>query len=318
MNKRALICGVTGQDGAYLTQFLLEKGYEVIGTSRNPLEENAYNNLSRLGIQDNFETFKMAPDDLQSVRRTIKRFRPDEIYFLAGQSSVGRSFEHPVETIQSNTLGVCNILEVMKTLDSPPKLYCAGSGECFGDTLGDAADETMPFSPSSPYAVAKASAYWLVNNYRQSYQLFACTGILFNHESPLRPKNFVTQKIISGAKQIADGEKEKLHLGRLDIYRDWGWAPEYVEAMWLMLQQDDCQDYVVATGEMNKLESFVQHAFSYHSLDWRDHVVQNPKLWRPSDHVFSRGNPSKVKAKLGWSARYHMADVVQLMSREIS
>lgn len=316
MKKRAIICGVTGQDGPYLAKFLLGKGYEVFGTSRSQLENVTYTNLSRLGIRNSVEILSMMPDDFRSVMLTLKEYRPDEIYFLAGQSSVGYSFSFPAETIQSNVLGTLNLLEAIMTLNLPTRSYFAGSGECFGDTNGKPANETMPFNPKSPYAVSKASAYWLVNNYREAYHLSACTGILFNHESSLRSESFVTQKIVSAARRIAHGSKEKLRLGRLDISRDWGWAPDYVEAMWLMLQQEAPRDYVIATGETNTLEEFVHLAFSHHGLDWREHVIQDTALFRPSDFIVSIGDPQKAKNDLGWTARHRMNDVVKLMTRD--
>jgi len=222
MNKVALICGVSGQDGALLAQLLLAKGYDVWGTSRDAEGRN-FSNLVRLGIRDSVRLISMNPEDFSSVFRTIKQSNPNEIYFLAGQSSVGLSFEQPAETIQSNVSSVLNILETCRILERPIRLYNAASSEVFGNTGDQPANEETPFRPRSPYAVAKASAFWLVNNYREAYGLFACNGILFNHESPLRPERFVTQKIISAARRIAAGSREKLQLGRLDIARDWGW-----------------------------------------------------------------------------------------------
>ena len=186
------------------------------------------------------------------------------------------------------------------------------SSECFGD-INNVADETTPFAPRSPYAVAKAAAFWEVANYREAYGLFACSGILFNHESPLRPERFVTKKIVAAACRIAAGRPEKLHLGNITIRRDWGWAPEYVEAMWLMLQQDKPEDFVIATGESHSLEEFVETAFSAVSLNWRDHVLLDPGLLRPTDLAAGRGNPAKARVRLGWQARYRMRDVVRLM-----
>ncbi|MCZ8134584.1 MAG: GDP-mannose 4,6-dehydratase, partial [Algoriphagus sp.] len=219
----ALVCGISGQDGAYLAQLLVSKGYRVVGTSRDA-QGNAFSNLKRLGIKEEVNLISMDVEDFRSVLVGIKKSKPDEIYFLSGQSSVGLSFEQPAETIQSFTVGVLNVLEAVKMMDHRIKVYHAGSSEAFGDTLGVAATEETPFQPRSPYALAKASATWLVNNYREAYQIFACTGILFNHESPLRPERFVTQKIITTARRIANGSPEKLTLGRLDISRDWGWA----------------------------------------------------------------------------------------------
>ncbi|QWE10855.1 GDP-mannose 4,6-dehydratase [Polynucleobacter sp. es-EL-1] len=310
--RTALICGVSGQDGSYLAQFLLAKGYTVFGTSRDA-QGSSFSNLQKLGIKDRVTCISMVPEDFRSVLVALRKSSPDEIYYLAGQSSVGLSFEQPAETIQSIALGTLNILEGCRMMDKRIKIYHAGSGECFGDTKGEPADEKTPFYPMSPYAVAKASAYWLVNNYRDAYGLFACTGILFNHESPLRPERFVTQKIIRAVKRIAQGSDEKLELGRLDIARDWGWAPEYVEAMWLMLQQEAPQDFVIATGTTMTLEDFVKTAFEQVKLNWRDHVVQDPSLFRPTDLAIGNADPSSALRELGWKATTCGAKVVEKM-----
>lgn len=316
MNKGALICGVSGQDGAYLAHLLLSKGYTVWGTSRDA-QGNSFNNLSRLGVKDRVRLLSMDPEDFRSVFMALRTSAPDEIYFLAGQSSVGLSFEQPAETIQSITLGTLNILEACRLVENPVRLYHAGSSECFGDVTGqDPANEKTPFQPRSPYAVAKSSAFWLVDNYREAYSLFACTGLMFNHESPLRPERFVTKKIISAAKAIASGSTEKLVLGRLDIARDWGWAQEYVEAMWLMLQQDQPEDFVIASGKTYTLEAFVAEAFSAFSLDWREHVIQEPSLFRPTDLSISRGDPRNAERRLGWRAMSCMTDVVRNLVKD--
>jgi len=315
MNKVVLICGVSGQDGALLAQLLLAKGYDVWGTSRDAEGKN-FSNLVRLGIRDSVRLISMNPEDFSSVFRTIKQSNPNEIYFLAGQSSVGLSFEQPAETIHSNVLSVLNILETCRILEHPIRLYNAASSEVFGNTGDQPANEETPFRPCSPYAVAKASAFWLVNNYREAYGLFACNGILFNHESPLRPERFVTQKIISAARRIAAGSREKLQLGRLDIARDWGWAPEYVNAMWLMLQHDSPDDYIIATGQTNTLETFVAKAFAFFNLDWREHVQQNHELFRPTDLLVSRANTTKAELKLGWKARFKLDEVIEGMAKE--
>ena len=312
MNKHALICGVSGQDGAYLARFLLSKGYEVWGSSRDA-QGSSFINLQKLGIKNQIKVISMIPEDFRSVLVALRKSEPDEVYYLAGQSSVGLSFEQPAETIQSITLGTLNMLEACRMLDKQPKVYSAGSSECFGDTEGLPANELTPFHPQSPYAVAKVSAFWLVDNYREAYGLFVCTGILFNHESPLRPERFVTQKIISTAKRIAQGSEEILELGRLDISRDWGWAPEYIEAMWLMLQQDLAEDFVIATGETNPLAVFVAEVFKQLGLDWRKYVKQNAQFMRPTDLLVSVGDASKAKLKLGWQAKYKMKDVVRTM-----
>lgn len=314
--RTALICGVCGQDGSYLADLLLKKGYEVFGTSRDA-QGSSFSNLKKLGIADSIKYISMVPEDFRSVLMALRKSNPDEIYYLAGQSSVGLSFEQPAETIQSITMGTLNILDGCRMMDKHIKIYHAGSGECFGDTNGEPATERTPFYPRSPYAVAKTSAYWLVNNYRDAYGLFACTGILFNHESPLRPERFVTQKIIHSVKRIAQGAQDKLSLGRLDISRDWGWAPEYVEAMWLMLQQDKPKDYVIATGATNTLEEFVRAAFDQAGLNWKNHVIQDPNLFRPTDLAIGRADPSKALKELGWKASTIGIEVVKKMYQSI-
>ena len=314
--KVALICGVSGQDGSYLAELLLSKGYSVFGTSRD-VQGSSFSNLHQLDIKEQVQYISMVPEDFRSVLVALRKSKPDEIYYLAGQSSVGLSFEQPAETIQSITLGTLNMLEGCRMMDKQIKLYHAGSGECFGDTQGKPANEQTPFYPMSPYAVAKSSAYWLVNNYRDAYGLFSCTGILFNHESPLRPERFVTQKIVRAVKRIAQGSSEKLKLGRLDIARDWGWAPEYVEAMWLMLQQERPQDFVIATGTTITLEEFVQAAFEEAGLNWRDHVIQDPSLFRPTDLAIGRADPSKAAKALQWHASTRGVDIVKKMYQTI-
>lgn len=308
----ALICGVGGQDGSLLACFLLGKGYRVFGTSRDA-QGSTLNNLRRLGIENRITLLSMSPEDFRSVFVALKRSDADEVYMLAGQSSVGLSFEQPAETMQSISQGTLNMLEACRMHEKLVRLYHAGSSECFGDTRGIPADESMQFTPRSPYAVAKASAYWLVSNYREAYGLHACTGILFNHESPLRPERFVTQKIIQAVKRIAQGSDEKLELGRLDISRDWGWASEYVQAMWLMLQEDRAQDYVIATGKSHTLQEFVEYAFHCVGLDWRNYVIQSPAFFRPTDIVISAANPAKAFKELGWSAKYDMYRVIESM-----
>jgi len=311
-NKKALICGVSGQDGAYLSKFLLNKGYEVFGTSRDA-QMSSFAGLKALGIRDRVHLESMAVIDFRSVLQVLAKTKPGEVYNLAGQSSVGLSFHQPVETLESISVGTLNLLEAIRFTDLPVKFYNAGSSECFGDTNGAPADESTPFRPRSPYAVAKAAAFWEVANYREAYKLFACSGILFNHESPLRPGRFVTKKIIKAACRIADGSKEKLNLGNISIARDWGWAPEYVEAMWLMLQQDQAEDYVIATGETHHLEEFVDEAFRNVGLNWRDHVATDPSLLRPTEITVGKGNPSKANRQIGWKAKYKMRDVVKMM-----
>lgn len=310
--KRALICGISGQDGAYLAQLLLSKGYDVHGASRDA-QMSAFSNLQCLGILGNVQLVSMSLNDFRSVLQTLVNVDPDEVYNLAGQSSVGLSFQQPVETLESISVGTLNLLEAIRFTGKPIRLYNAGSAECFGENDGKPSNETTAFRPRSPYAVAKAAAFWEVANYREAYGLFAASGILFNHESPLRPERFVTKKIVAAACRIASGSKEKLSLGNLSIQRDWGWAPEYVEAMWLMLQQEQADDFVVATGETHSLESFTSAVFECFQLNWRDCVVIDPTLFRPTDLVISKANPHKAKTKLGWKAQYKMPDLVRMM-----
>lgn len=313
--KTALICGVSGQDGTYLAQLLLSKGYTVWGSSRDA-QGSSFANLQRLGIREQVKLISMVPEDFRSVLMAVKKSQPVEIYYLAGQSSVGLSFEQPAETIQSVVIGTLNMLEACRMFDTKIRLYHAGSSECFGDTKGEPANEKTLFNPRSPYAVAKASAFWLVDNYREAYGLYACTGLLFNHESRLRPTRFVTQKIIQTAKRIAAGSGETLTLGRLDISRDWGWASEYVDAMWRMLQLDNPEDFVIATGKTYLLEYFVDLAFATHQLDWREHVKQSNEFMRPTDLLVSRSDPSKAQKILGWQAQMDMPQVVKQMMND--
>ena len=312
--RRALICGISGQDGAYLADLLLNKGYVVIGTSRDA-ETLSARNLAKLGILGRVQLESMATHDFRSVLNVLRKADADEIYNLSGQSSVGLSFQQPVETLDSIISGNLNILESIRFLDKPVRFYNAGSGECYGDTGPDGATEDDPFRPRSPYAVAKAAAFWLVANYREAYGLHASTGILFNHESPIRPARFVTRKIIAAACRISRGSAEKLVLGNLEIRRDWGWAPEYVEAMWKMLQADAPRDFVVATGECNSLEDFVREAFSAVGLDWRQHTEISASLYRPTDISEGRGNPERIGRMLDWRPRYRMREVIGMMVR---
>lgn len=310
--KTALICGVSGQDGAYLAELLLGKGYLVYGASRDA-QVTSFHNLVRLGIREQVKTVSVNIHDFRSVLQAILKIRPDEVYNLAGQSSVGLSFEQPVETLESISIGTLNLLEAIRFSELPIRFYSAGSSECFGDTGKEAADENTPFRPRSPYGVAKAAAFWQVANYREAYQLYACTGILFNHESPLRPERFVTQKIVSAAVRIANGSQEKLLLGNIDIARDWGWAPEYVDAMWRMLQQERADDFVIATGQTNKLRDFIQAVFSYVGLEWERYVEIDKSFFRPTDIAEGYANPEKAKERMDWKANHLMVDVAKLM-----
>lgn len=313
--KTALICGISGQDGAYLAQLLLGKGYRVVGTSRDALMGH-FTGLTALGIRTQVSIVSMALNDFRSVLQTLNRVAPNEIYNLAGQSSVGLSFDQPMETIESVAIGSLNLLEAIRFTGRDIRLYNAGSSECFGNSGELPCNETSPFRPRSPYAVAKATAFWQVANYREAYGLHASSGILFNHESPLRPERFVTQKIVRAARRIANGSQETLKLGNLAICRDWGWAPEYVDAMWRMLQQDRPADFVIATGHSASLEEFVAEAFSVVGLDWRAHVTIDRSLYRPTDIESSLADPSLAEKILGWSANRRMPDVVRGMLAE--
>ena len=308
----ALICGVSGQDGSYLARLLLQKGYVVYGGARDA-QGSVFANLHSLGVYEQVRTLSINLQDFRSVIQALAKAQPDEIYNLSGQSSVGLSFEQPVETLESIATGTLNLLEAIRFTGRTVRFYSAGSGECFGNTGGVPAHENTPFRPCSPYGVAKAAAFWEVANYRDAYNLYACTGILFNHESPLRPARFVTRKIISAACRIAAGSSEKLRLGNLDIERDWGWAPEYVEAMWQMLQQREPSDFVIATGQSNKLSDFIEKAFSCVGLEWTDHVEIEPALFRTTDLMVGRADPGRAERLLGWKAAKLMPDVVRLM-----
>ena len=315
MPKKALICGISGQDGAYLAALLLSKGYVVHGAARDA-QIAEFQNLKRLGIKDLIVFHSIALNDFRSVLQVMANVEPDEVYNLAGQTSVSLSFEQPVETLESISIGTLNFLEVIRFLRKPTKFYNAGSGEMFGNCYDKAADEETACRPKSPYAVAKATAFWEVANYRESYNLFACTGILFNHESPLRPERFVIKKIISAACRIAAGSQEKLSLGDISVVRDWGWAPEYVEAMSLILSHDTPDDYVIATGVSNTLEDVVTEAFRAVGLDWREHVLSDKSLLRPSEILVGRANPSKANNVLGWRANSFLHDVIRMMIAE--
>jgi GDPmannose 4,6-dehydratase len=311
---RALICGISGQDGTYLADLLLRKGYTVIGTSRDA-QTGTFSNLDRAGLIDKVKLESMATHDFRSVLQLLRKIEPDEIYNLSGQSSVGLSFNQPVETLDSIIAGTLNILEGIRFLGRQIRFYNAGSGECYGDTDAQGAVEESPFRPRSPYAVAKSAAYWLVANYREAYGIHASTGILFNHESPYRPHRFVTRKIVSTACRIYRGGSERLTLGNTRIRRDWGWAPEYVEAMWKILQCKDPGDFVISTGSSHSLEEFVRETFTILGLRWEDHTDASDELYRPTDISEGKGNANKAFRVLGWKAKSHMQEVVAMMVR---
>jgi len=326
---KALITGVSGQDGAYLSRLLLNLGYDVYGTSRDA-QIATFRSLESLGIRDKVKTESMAINDFRSVLQILTKIRPDEVYHLAGQSSVDLSFQQPVETLESISIGTLNLLEAIRFMGLPIKLYNACSSECFGYIRGRPADEKTSFYPRSPYAVAKATAFWEVVNYREAYGLFACSGILFNHESPLRPDRFVTRKITSAACRIAEGSEEILLLGDISVSRDWGYAPEYVEAMQLMLKQTVPDDYLIATGETHSIKEFIECAFRHVGLDivWEGTGIEDkgtdrksgkilvgvsPELIRPSEVGIVTGDYTKAKEKLGWRPRTGFEDLVRIM-----
>jgi GDPmannose 4,6-dehydratase len=305
VTRIALIAGITGQDGAYLARHLLDLGYRS-DTSR----------LHRLGIREDVELISLAPNDFRSVLKALSSVQPTELYNLAGQTSVGLSFEQPVECMESIAGGTINFLEVLRYLRAPTRLFSAGSSECFGDTQEQPANEATAFHPRSPYAVAKSTSFWQVANYREAYGIFCCTGILSNHESPLRPRRFVTQKIIEGVRSIKRGESHELRLGNLDIWRDWGWAPEYVVAMHMMLQATEAKDYLIASGKTTSLREFVSFAFAAACLDEGSYLISDSTLLRPSDLKYSAMNPSLIAADLGWAAQITPAEIVHRMYDE--
>ena len=308
--RTALIFGASGQDGSYLCQHLLNLNFEVHGTARDK-EASAFRGLHVLGIKDRVILHSVMLNDFRSVVNVLNKVAPEHIYNLAAQSSVGLSFDQPVETIDSIMHGTINVLEAMRFLNLNSKFYNASSSECFGNTGDTPADEIRAFRPRSPYAVGKSAAHWAVNNYREAYGLFACSGILFNHESPLRPTRYVTQKIVRGVADIKDGKTDILELGDIDLERDWGWAPEFVIAMQRMLELDTPEDFVIASGKSYSLRDFVATAFAVHGLDWTRHVKSSDAFRRPSDIKVSRGNPEKAKRLLDWSAKFAMPQVVE-------
>jgi GDPmannose 4,6-dehydratase len=310
--RKALICGMGGQDGSYLAAHLLDLGYTVVGTSRDA-QASRFDGLTRLGIRDRVTVESMSLVDFRSTMQVLSRTQPDEVYNLAGQTSVGLSFNQPVETFESIVIGTVNLLEAIRMLSRPIRLYNAGSSEMFGNAGEQPAGETTVLRPCSPYGIAKATSFWQIAQYRQAYGIAACTGILFNHESPLRPERFVTQKIVAGACRVAAGEQDVLSLGDLSVRRDWGWAPEYVVAMHRMLQMETLQDFVIATGQTTSLEDFVREVFASLGLDWRKHVVRDPALTRPSEILSGQADTSHATARLGWTARSKMKDVARMM-----
>lgn len=315
MSKNALITGITGQDGAYLAKFLLDKGYKVYGTYRRLSTPNFW----RLKYLNIFEKINLIPADLVDVASLFEAIRlsePHEIYHLAAQSFVGASFEQAVGTGDITGLGVARVLEGIRQINPNIKFYQASTSELYGDGGTKAQNETTPFMPSSPYAVAKLYGYWITQIYRKAYGIFACNGILFNHESPLRSVEFVTRKISNTVARISLGLEKELHLGNLDAKRDWGYAPEYVVSMWLMLQQEEPDDYVIATNETHSVREFAERAFEIAGLDWQDYVKVDKKFMRPLDVNYLQGDYSKAKRNLDWTPNVKFDELVSLMVKE--
>jgi GDPmannose 4,6-dehydratase len=309
--KTALIFGISGQDGAYLAHMLLSKGYRVHGTSRDA-EAPHFGNLTRLGIKNQVQLHSASLADFRSTLSILTIVEPDEIYNLAGQSSVVLSFDQPVETFESVTVGTLNILECIRYVKLPLRMFNAISSECFGDT-SQPANEDTPFRPCSPYGMAKSAAFWAVKTYREAYGLQVCSGILSNHESPIRPERFVCRKIVAAAVRIANGSGERLSLGNVSIQRDWGLASEYAEAMWRVLQQESIDDFVIATGETCTLRDLMDAAFASVGLDVNDHVTIDQSLLRPLDISVSRLDPRKAREKLGWEAQHKGRRLAELL-----
>ena len=327
--KKALITGIRGQDGAYLAKFLLEKGYDVWGADRRSGDSSNWR-LKELGIEKDVNIVYMDLLELTNIMRTIEKVQPNEVYNLAAQSFVGVSFEQPILTAEIDAMGVLKLLEAIRTLKPDTKFYQASTSEMFGKVQEIPQNEKTPFYPRSPYGVAKLFGHWITVNYRESFNIFACSGILFNHESPLRGIEFVTRKITYTLAQIKYGLKDKLVLGNLDAKRDWGYAKEYVEGMWLMLQQDKPDDYVLATGETHTVREFVERAAQIAGFDieWEGEGVNtkgidkktgkvivevSPEFYRPAEVDILIGNPNKAKEKLGWEPKTKFEDLVRIM-----
>jgi GDPmannose 4,6-dehydratase len=315
--KKALITGITGQDGSYLAELLLSKDYEVHGIIRRASTFNTerIDHLYQDPHINGVRLFLHYGDisDSTNLIKLLYRIQPDEIYHLGAQSHVRVSFDIPEYTGDVTGLGTVRILEAIRETGLKAKFYQASSSEMYGKVQEVPQRETTPFYPRSPYGAAKVYSYWLTVNYRESYSMFACNGILFNHESPRRGETFVTRKVTRAAARIKAGLEDKLYLGNLDAKRDWGYAKEYVEAMWLMLQQEEPDDYVVATGETHSVRELLEEAFSYAGLDWRKHVEIDPRYYRPAEVDLLIGDPSKAKMKLGWEAKTKFQDLVRLM-----
>jgi GDPmannose 4,6-dehydratase len=308
--KKALITGITGQDGSYLAEFLLEKGYEVYGMVRRSSTIN-YERISH--IQDKLKLIQGDLLDQNSLSEAIRYSEPDEVYNLAAQSFVPTSWNQPVLTGEFTALGVTRMLEAIRTINPKTRFYQASSSEMFGKIRETPQNERTPFYPRSPYGVAKVYGHYITVNYRESYDMFCCSGILFNHESPRRGLEFVSRKVTHAAAKIKLGRQTKLIMGNLDARRDWGFAGDYVEAMWLMLQQDEPGDYVIATGISHSVRDLIQTAFDHAGLDWEDCVISDPNLFRPAEVDYLLGDPTKAKKKLGWHPRLSFEELIKKM-----
>ncbi|MHB8280701.1 MAG: GDP-mannose 4,6-dehydratase [Candidatus Humimicrobiaceae bacterium] len=308
--KKALITGITGQDGSYLAELLLGKGYEVYGMVRRSSTEN-FGRIEH--IREKIKFLQADLLDQFSIVSAVKEANPDEIYNLAAQSFVPTSWDQPVLTGEFTALGVTRILEAIRHVNREIKFYQASSSEMFGKVLEVPQKETTPFYPRSPYGVAKVYGHYITVNYRESYNIFGCSGILFNHESPRRGLEFVTRKVSYNAVRIKLGLQDFISLGTLDAKRDWGFAGDYVESMWLMLQQDNPDNYVVATGETHTVQELIEVAFEYLNLDWKNHIKIDPKFIRPAEVELLIGDPSKAKAKLGWNPKVGFEGLVKMM-----
>lgn len=314
MNKRALITGITGQDGAYLARLLLEKGYEVTGTYRHSSTPNFWR-LQHLNILGKVRLDTAELTDSASIVDAIYKCQPDEIYHLAAQSFPGASFSHPIGYGESTGLGLTRLLEAVRGINPKIKVYQASTIELYGKGDTKPLTEDLPFHPANPYAVAKLYAYWIANIYREGYGMFICNGILFNHESPLRSLDFVTRKISNAVARITVGLDSQLRVGNVSAKRDWGYAPEYVDAAWRMMQQGAPGDYVIATNETHTVQEFIERAFSISGLDWKKYVVIDKSLLRPSDVTFLQGDYSKARDILGWQPKVRFDRLVELMVR---
>ena len=312
MNKHALITGITGQDGAYLAKLLLEKGYKVFGLVARRSSDTSWR-LRELDVADDIELIEGDLADACSVQRAVIKSKPDEVYNLGAQSFVGSSWDQPVTTGIVDGLGVTHVLEAIRQFSPESRFYQASTSEMFGLIQAERQDESTPFYPRSPYGVAKLYGHWITVNYRESFDLHASSGILFNHESPLRGIEFVTRKVTDAVARIKLGKQQELRLGNIDAKRDWGFAGDYVEAMWLMLQQDQADDYVVATGQTASVRDMCSLAFEQVGLNYRDHVVTDPRFFRPAEVDVLLGNPAKAKRQLGWSAKTTLAELIAMM-----